>query len=60
MLLPEIQKMRELARMLKLRCRLHIAEGKLDEALHDVQIGFTMGRHVGEGPTLIQSLVGMA
>ncbi len=59
-LLPEIQKMRELARMLKMRCHLHIAEGKLNEALHDVQVGVTMGRHVGMGPSLIQSLVGMA
>lgn len=59
-LLPEVQKMRELARLLSLRCRLHTVEGKLDDALRDVQIGFAMARHVGNGPTLIQSLVGMA
>jgi hypothetical protein len=59
-LLPEVQKMRELARLLSLRCRMHMIEGKLDEALHDVQFGFAMARHVGDGPTLIQALVGMA
>ncbi len=59
-LLPEVQKMRELARLLSLRCRMHIVEGKIDDALRDVQTGFAMARHVGDGPTLIQSLVGMA
>lgn len=59
-LLPEVQRTRELARLLSLRCRMHMAEGKLDEALRDVQIGFALARHVGDGPTLIQSLVGMA
>jgi hypothetical protein len=60
MLLPEVQKMRELARLLSLRCRLQIAEGKIADALQDVQTGFAMARHVGEGPSLIQALVGMA
>lgn len=59
-LLPEVQKMRELARLLSLRCRLHMAEGKIEDAIRDVQIGFSMARHIGDGPTLIQSLVGMA
>lgn len=60
LLIPEVQKMRELARLLSLRCRLHIVQGKYAEALHDVQVGFAMSRHIGEGPTLIQSLVGIA
>jgi hypothetical protein len=59
-ILPEVQKTRELARLLSLRCRMHIVEEKLDEALRDVQIGLALARHVADGPTLIQSLVGMA
>jgi hypothetical protein len=59
-LLPEVQKMRELGRLLSVRCRLHILEGKVAEALQDVQLGLALGRHAGEGPTLIQSLVGVA
>lgn len=59
-LLPEVQKMRELARPLSLRCRLHMAEGKAEDALLDVRTGFAMARHTGDGPTLIQALVGVA
>ena len=59
-LFPEIQSMRELAAILKFRCHLHLIEGKTLEALHDIRIGFTMAVHVGNGPSLIQSLVGIA
>jgi hypothetical protein len=59
-MLPEVQKMRELAFLLSLRCRLHAAEGKVDLALRDVQTGLVLGRHVGQGPTLIHFLVGAA
>jgi hypothetical protein len=60
LLLPEIQKMRELARLINYRCRVHIAEGRFIEALNDVKTGMAMARHIGEGPTLIQTLVGLA
>lgn len=60
LLLPEAQKMRDLAFVLRLRCRLHAAEGKLDPALRDVQTGLVLGRHAGQGGTLIQYLVGTA
>src|SRR5579862_6122949 len=59
-LLPEIQKMRELGRLLSARCTLHCVEGKLNEAFRDVQSGFAMAHHVGKGPTMIQMLVGVA
>jgi hypothetical protein len=59
-LLPEIQNMRELATLLSIRCRLHIGRGHAAEALRDVRAGFAMARHVAEGPTLIQALVGFA
>lgn len=60
LLLPEVQAMRSLARLVILRARLAVLDGKTDEALHWLQVGFVMARHVGEGPTLIQSLVGVA
>jgi len=60
MLLPEIQEMRSLARLVRLRARLEILDGKTDEAMHWIQVGLVMGRHVSQGPTLIQGLVGVA
>jgi hypothetical protein len=60
LLLPEIQEMRSLARLVSLRARLAILDGKIDEAMHWIETGLVMGRHVGQGPTLIQALVGTA
>jgi hypothetical protein len=59
-LLPDAQKMRELAFLLTLRARLHAADGKVDLALRDVQTGFALARHAAEGPTLIHFLIGSA
>jgi hypothetical protein len=60
MLLGDIQGFREYGRMLSARARLEMADGNLDKALYTLQTGFKLGRDVGDGPTLIQSLVGMA
>ena len=58
--LPEIQGMRGLGRLMQLKARLAILDGKTDEAMHWIKTGFVMGRHVSEGPLLIQALVGVA
>jgi len=60
MQLPEVGRLRDLGKVLALRIRLEIAEHKLDQALHDLQTGFAMARHIADGPTLIESLVGIA
>ncbi|SIO66913.1 hypothetical protein SAMN05444166_8270 [Singulisphaera sp. GP187] len=60
LLLPEIQEMRALARLVKVRTRLEILDGKTDEAMRWIQIGLVMGRHVSQGPIVIQALVGVA
>ncbi|MDY3559983.1 hypothetical protein R5W23_001182 [Gemmata sp. JC673] len=59
-LLTEVQTFRELARFQKLRTRAALAEGKFDEAVRCIQIGMRLGKDVGEGPTLIHTLVGIA
>jgi hypothetical protein len=59
-LLPDAQKMRDLAFLLTLRCRLHAADGKVDLALRDVQTGFALARHAAQGPTFIHFLIGTA
>ena len=58
LLIPEIQEMRALGRLVALRARLAVLEGKTDEVVHWLQVGFVMSRHVSQGPTLIQALVG--
>lgn len=60
LLLPELSRLRQLARILAVRTRLAIAEERHDDAVDDLRTGFAMARHLGEAPLLIHSLVGMA
>jgi len=59
-LLPDVQSMRELARLLSHRIRLKLARKDYEAALRDIQTLIGLGRHVGDGPTVIQHLVGNA
>ena len=59
-LLPDVQEMRAIASLLTLRIRYQLAEGRPDKAAHSLQIGFALSRHVGDGSTLIEALVGIA
>lgn len=57
------QKLREyrtIAFFLDLQTRVQIAQGQYDKAIGTVQNGFTMAKHLGDGPTLIQGFVGIA
>ena len=56
LLIPEIQEMRQLARLMQLKARLAILDGKTDEAMQWIETGLVMGRHVSQGPILIQAL----
>jgi hypothetical protein len=58
--LPDAQEMRTWARLIALKARVEMAEGDLDEAVHTLGTGIAFGRHVGNGPFLINNLVGMA
>ncbi len=60
MLLPEVQNYRELARSLRLRLRVELAESDFDAAVRTAQTLMRLGKDVGEGPTLIHALVGIA
>ncbi|HUT30885.1 MAG TPA: hypothetical protein VMX13_13920 [Sedimentisphaerales bacterium] len=51
---------RVIAQALALQARLDIAQKKYDSAIHTVQTGVGMARHIAEGPTLIHGLVGVA
>jgi hypothetical protein len=60
LLLPDVQKLRELANALQGRFREEIAVGRVDDALVTARTMFAMARHMGEHPTLIGDLVGIA
>jgi hypothetical protein len=59
-LLPEHQSLRDAARVLAVRARLEVAEGNPEAALRTLQTGFAVGRHAGDCPVLICTLVGHA
>lgn len=59
-LLPEIQRLRELSRLVRVRAHLEIAEGKFDDAVVSIRTGLMLGRNAAQGPTLINALVGIA
>jgi hypothetical protein len=60
LVINEIQWMRSVARLVALRARVSIRENQLEDAFHWLQVGHAMGRHVSQGPILIQTLVGVA
>jgi hypothetical protein len=51
---------RKLAFILELWARLEISRGGYEGADIAIQTGFRMARHLGQGPTIIHGLVGMA
>jgi hypothetical protein len=59
-LLPAVQKCRELAATLISRAMLYLFAGKSDAAWKDLLACHRLGRHVARGGTLIESLVGIA
>jgi hypothetical protein len=59
-LLPDVQQMRGLARALQVRFRAEVALGRFDDAIRTAKTMFAMARHLGEHPTLIGNLVGIA
>jgi hypothetical protein len=60
LLFPDMGGFRDIATLLAVRARLQIAAGDFDQAVSTLQTGFALARHVGEGPTYIQALVGSA
>ena len=59
--LPELHRAKSLGRILALKARLSLAEGKPEEALKTLQIGLALSRQVAEGQVpLVNYLVGSA
>jgi len=59
-LLPSVQQARSFARVLTARAMWHTGEGRYAEAWQDLLTAHRLGRLIGQGPTLIEALVGIA
>jgi len=55
-----LSEFRHIARILTLRARVQMAQGRYDEALVSIQTALAMGRQIGQSPVLIQGLVATA
>ncbi|MCX5646582.1 MAG: hypothetical protein NTZ17_18165 [Phycisphaerae bacterium] len=51
---------RQLTFLLCLKARLEIAQGQYDKAIETLRTGLTMSKHIGEAPTIIQGMTGIA
>ncbi len=58
--IPNLTEYRELAFVIQLWARLEISRGGHQGALLAMQAGFAMAKQLGEAPTIMQSLVGVA
>ncbi len=58
--IPEVQQLRPVAAALKVRFRAEVALGRFDDAIRTAKTLFAMSRHLGEHPTFIGNLVGIA
>ena len=59
-LLPDVQEIRTMARMLVLKTRYQLSVGEFDGAFSSITDGLRLAAFVGQGETLIQRLVGIA
>ncbi len=59
-LIPDVAQMRMLAGALKVRFCAEVAERRFDDALVTAKTMFALSRHLGDHPTLIGNLVGVA
>lgn len=59
-LLPEMQDSREIARVLRLKARVEIAERRYDDAIETLRWGYRLAHDCAEQPLLISNLVGIA
>lgn len=58
--ISEMQSLRELARNQRIRCRLAIAEGRIDDAIEVIGQQVSMSRHISMDDFLVSYLVGSA
>ena len=57
---PEVQRQRTAARLLALRARLEVVDGRFDKAVVTLRTSLAFARHIGESEAIIYFLVGSA
>ena len=57
LLLPHLNDLRHLASVLSVQIRLHVVDGRFDEAVRCLQTGFALAAHVGEEAVMLQAMV---
>jgi hypothetical protein len=57
--MPAWGDLRILLRVLALKARLELADGKVDEAIETLRISLSAARDLGDGPFVVQNLVGV-
>jgi hypothetical protein len=60
LILPEMQALRDLSRVLAVRIRIETHDGRIDDAIDSLQTGYAMGLHIADAPFLVNALVGVA
>jgi hypothetical protein len=58
--IPELQKIRDLARLIAFKARIEMSRGQIDDAIETLKTGLAMARHAGQGQTLVNALVAIA
>lgn len=58
--LPDIQSMRELARLQSLRCKVAIADDRVEDAIDILGQQYALVRHLGQDEFIVSCLVGIA
>jgi hypothetical protein len=59
-LLPDVQQMRQLGRVIQLQAHYEIMQGHVDEAFSTLRLGYQLAHDVGKTPLIINKLVGVA
>jgi len=59
-MVASLSEYRQLAFLLCLKARLQIAQGQYDKAIETIRTGLAMAKHIGEAPTIIQGMTGIA
>jgi hypothetical protein len=56
----DLSTIRQIAFLLRVRLHLEIEQKRYEDAIGTIRTALAMGRHLGEGPTVIEGLVGVA